>query len=42
MWEGLDFTHMTPRREVLIFRGVELPELALESYRENVGALFTW
>jgi hypothetical protein len=32
----------TPRREVVIFRGVELSEAALESYREIVGGFFTW
>jgi ankyrin repeat protein len=32
----------TPRGEVVIFRGVELSEAALESYREIVGRFFTW
>jgi hypothetical protein len=41
MWEGLNFEFPdTPRREVAIFRRVELPESALESYRDSVGELF--
>jgi hypothetical protein len=37
-WEGLTFEFPeTPRREVVIFRGVELSDAALESYREIVG-----
>jgi hypothetical protein len=31
-----------PRGEVVIYRGVELPEAALVSYRENIGKLFGW
>jgi hypothetical protein len=43
MWEGLNFEFPeTQRREVLIFRGVELPEAALESYRASVGKMFSW
>jgi hypothetical protein len=32
----------TPRGEVVIYRGVELLESALESYRDNVGRLIAW
>jgi hypothetical protein len=32
----------TPRREVLLYRGVELSEASLESYRDSVGHLFAW
>jgi alpha-ketoglutarate-dependent taurine dioxygenase len=32
----------TPRRDVVVFRGVELSEAALESYREIVGRFFAW
>jgi predicted LPLAT superfamily acyltransferase len=43
VWEGLNFVFPeTPRGEVLIFRGVELSEAALESYRKSVGHLFAW
>jgi hypothetical protein len=43
VWDGLNFEFgETPRREVVIFRGVELPEAVLESYRKSVGELFTW
>jgi hypothetical protein len=43
MWEGLNFEFReTPRGEVVLFRGVELSEAALESYRENVGGFFAW
>jgi hypothetical protein len=43
VWEGLNFEFPeTPRREVLLFRGVELPESALESYHEIVGGFFAW
>jgi alpha-D-ribose 1-methylphosphonate 5-triphosphate synthase subunit PhnH len=43
VWEGLNFEFPeTPRGEVVIFRGVELPESALESYRDSVGQLITW
>jgi hypothetical protein len=43
MWEGLNFEFPgIPRREVVVFRGVELSEAALESYREIVGGLFAW
>jgi hypothetical protein len=43
VWEGLSFeVRETPRGEVLLFRGVELPEAALESYRESVGKLIAW
>jgi hypothetical protein len=42
-WEDLNFEYpVTPRREVVIFRGVELSQAALESYREIVGGFFTW
>jgi ankyrin repeat protein len=43
VWEGLNFEFPeTPRREVLMFRGVELSEAALESYRDSVGKLIAW
>jgi ankyrin repeat protein len=44
VWEGLNFEFSeTPRgREVVIYRGVELPEAALESYRNSVGKLISW
>jgi hypothetical protein len=43
VWEGLNFEFSeTPKREVVLFRGVELSEAALESYREIVGKFFTW
>jgi hypothetical protein len=43
VWEGLNFVFgETPRREVVIFRGVELSESALKSYRDSVGELITW
>jgi ankyrin repeat protein len=32
----------TPRREVVIYRGVELSEAALEGYRGSVGKSFGW
>jgi ankyrin repeat protein len=41
--EGLNFEFReTQRREVVIFRGVEHSEAALESYREIVGKFFKW
>jgi hypothetical protein len=43
VWEGLNFEFPeTPRRERVIYRGVELWEATLESYRDGVGKLFTW
>jgi hypothetical protein len=43
VWEGLNFEFpATPRGEVVIYRGVEVSEAALESYRDNVGHLFAW
>jgi ankyrin repeat protein len=43
VWEGLNFEFPeTPRREVLIFRGVEISESALESYRDSVGKMIAW
>jgi hypothetical protein len=42
MWEGLNFEFRETRGEVVIFRGVELPESALESYRGSVGKLIAW
>jgi ankyrin repeat protein len=43
VWEGLNFEFPeTPRGEVVLYRGVELSESALESYRSNIGHLFTW
>jgi ankyrin repeat protein len=32
----------TPRGEVVLYRGVELSEASLESYRKSVGHLFAW
>jgi hypothetical protein len=32
----------TPRREVVIYRGVELPESALEGYGDGMGKVFRW
>jgi hypothetical protein len=32
----------TQRREVVVFRGVELSETALESYRNSIGEAFGW
>jgi hypothetical protein len=43
VWEGLNFEFPeTLRRELVICRGVEVPETALESYRESVGKLLSW
>jgi hypothetical protein len=43
VWEGLNFEFPeTPKGEVFIFRGVELPASALESYRNSVGTLIAW
>jgi ankyrin repeat protein len=43
VWEGLNFEFPeTPRGEVVLYRGVELSESALESYRDSVGYLFAW
>jgi ankyrin repeat protein len=43
VWEGLNFEFReTAMREVVLYRGVELPEAALESYRCLVGRMFTW
>jgi hypothetical protein len=43
MWEGLNFEFReTPRREVVMFRGVEVSEAALESHRDIIGGFFSW
>jgi ankyrin repeat protein len=38
---NLEFREM-PRKERVVYRGVELSEAALEGYRNCVGELFTW
>jgi hypothetical protein len=43
VWEGLNCEFPdTPRREAMIYRGVELSEAALGIYHDNVGKLFSW
>jgi ankyrin repeat protein len=43
IWEGLNFEFREiPRGEVVIYRGVELSDAALGSYRDRVGRLFAW
>jgi hypothetical protein len=43
VWEGLNFEFRgTARGGTMIFRGVELQDAALESYRKSFGKRFSW
>jgi hypothetical protein len=42
VWEGLNFEFRETMGEVVLYRGVELGEAALTSYRDSVGKVICW